>query len=80
MVGSYLLQMNLRSGRGGVGSGHRSTSAGADRDPMDHGENGRDNANRESRGPTLGPSSSATATTTYDDSCGDEGGGVGCMT
>jgi hypothetical protein len=33
MVGSYLLQMNLRSGRGAVGSIHGSTSAGGGRDP-----------------------------------------------
>jgi hypothetical protein len=31
MVGSYLLQMNLRSGHGGDGSGHESTSVGAGR-------------------------------------------------
>jgi hypothetical protein len=49
MVGSYLLQMNLRSGRGGIGSDHGSTSARAGHDPMDHGENGRDNANGESQ-------------------------------
>jgi hypothetical protein len=56
MVGSYLLQMNLRSGREGVGSGHGSTSAGAGRDPVDHGENGRDNANEESHeAPLLAP-------------------------
>jgi hypothetical protein len=48
MVGSYLLQMNLRSSHGGVGSGHSSTSAEAGRDPMDNGENGHDNANGES--------------------------------
>jgi hypothetical protein len=47
MVGSYLLQMNLRFGRGGIGSGHRSTSARAGHDPVDHGENGHDNGNRE---------------------------------
>jgi hypothetical protein len=32
MVGSYLLQMDLRSRRVGVGSGHGSTSAGVGRD------------------------------------------------
>jgi hypothetical protein len=56
MVGSYLLQMNLRSGRGVVGSGHGSTSARAGHDPEGHGENGRNNANRESHdAPRLAP-------------------------
>jgi hypothetical protein len=56
MVGSYLLQINLRSGRGGIGSSHGSTSVGAGRDPVDHGENGHDNANGESHeAPLLAP-------------------------
>jgi hypothetical protein len=56
MVGSYLLQINLRSGHGRFGSSHRSTSAGAGRDPEVHGENSRDNGNGESHGaPLLGP-------------------------
>jgi hypothetical protein len=56
MVGSYLLQMNLRSNHEGIRSGHESTSARAGRDPMDHGENGRDNANGESHeAPLLAP-------------------------
>jgi hypothetical protein len=42
--------MNLRSGRGDIGSGHGSTSARAGRDPEDHGDNGRDNTNKESHG------------------------------
>jgi hypothetical protein len=53
MVGSYLLQMNLRSGHGGIGSGHGSTSAGAGRDPENHVDNGHDNANGESHGALL---------------------------
>jgi hypothetical protein len=52
MVGSYLLQMDLRSCRVGVGSGHGSTSTGVGRDQEGHIENGREggreNANRES--------------------------------
>jgi hypothetical protein len=56
MVGSYLLHINLRSGRGGIGPGHRSTSARAGHDPEDHGENSHDNGNGESHGaPLLGP-------------------------
>jgi hypothetical protein len=51
MVGSYLLQMNLRSDHEGIGSGHGSTSVGAGHDPEARGENGRDNANGESHGP-----------------------------
>jgi hypothetical protein len=43
--------MNLRSGLGDVGSGHGSTGAEAGRDPEDHGDNGRENANGESHGP-----------------------------
>jgi hypothetical protein len=40
----------------GVGSGHGSTSAGAGRDPEGHGENGHENANRESHNaPCLAP-------------------------
>jgi hypothetical protein len=48
MVGSYLLQMNLRSGRGADGFGHGSTSAGVGHGQEGHGENGRENANGES--------------------------------
>jgi hypothetical protein len=48
MVGSYLLQMDLRSCRVGVGSGHGSTSARAGHDSEGHGENGHENANGES--------------------------------
>jgi hypothetical protein len=56
MVGSYLLQMNLRSDRGGIGSSHGSTSTGVGCDPVDHGENDRDNGNRESHeAPLLAP-------------------------
>jgi hypothetical protein len=56
MVGSYLLQMNLRFGREVVGSNHGSTSAGASHDPEGHGENGRENANGESHdAPRLAP-------------------------
>jgi hypothetical protein len=56
MVGSYLLQMNLRSGRGADGSGHGSTSAGVGRGQEGHGENGRENANGESQdAPRLAP-------------------------
>jgi hypothetical protein len=56
MVGSYLLQMDLRSRRVGVGSSHRSTRARAGRDPEDHGKTGRENANGESHdAPRLGP-------------------------
>jgi hypothetical protein len=56
MVGSYLLQMNLRSSYGAVGSGHGSTSVGAGRDPEGHGKNGREHANGESHdAPLLAP-------------------------
>jgi hypothetical protein len=60
MVGSYLLQMNLRSGRGAVGSDHGSTSVGVGHDQEGHGENGREggreNANGESHdAPRLAP-------------------------
>jgi hypothetical protein len=48
--------MNLRSGRGAVGSGHESTSARAGRDPEGHGKNGREDANGESHdAPRLAP-------------------------
>jgi hypothetical protein len=60
MVGSYLLQMDLRSRRVGVRSGHGSTSAGVGRDQEGHDENGheggRENANGESHdAPCLAP-------------------------
>jgi hypothetical protein len=56
MVGSYLLQMNLRSGHGGIGSDQGSTSAEVGRDPKGHGKNGRENANGEShKAPLLAP-------------------------
>jgi hypothetical protein len=56
MVGSYLLQMNLRFGRGADGSGHGSTSAGVGHGQEGHGENGRENANGESQdAPRLAP-------------------------
>jgi hypothetical protein len=80
MVGSYMLQMNLRSGRRAVGSDHGSTSAGAGHDPKGQGENGHENANGESHdAPTLGPSSSSTTTTASNDSSGDDGGVVGFL-
>jgi hypothetical protein len=48
--------MNLRSGRGAVGSDHGSTSARASRDLEGQGENGRENANGESHdAPRLAP-------------------------
>jgi hypothetical protein len=56
MVGSYLLQMNLRYGHGGIGSGHGSTNAEVGRDPVDHGENGCENGNGEKHeAPLLSP-------------------------
>jgi hypothetical protein len=56
MVGSYLLQMNLRSGRGAVGSVHGSTSAGAGRDQEGHDlENGRENVEESHDTPRLAP-------------------------
>jgi hypothetical protein len=51
MVGSYLLQMNLRSGRGAVGSVHGSSSAGGGRDPV----NGRENVEESHDAPCLAP-------------------------
>jgi hypothetical protein len=51
MVGSYPLQIDLCSGRRGIGSDHGSTSARVSRDLEDHGNNGHENANRESHGP-----------------------------
>jgi hypothetical protein len=51
MVGSYLLQMNLRSGRGAVGSVHGSTSAGGGRDL----ENGHENVGESHDAPRLAP-------------------------
>jgi hypothetical protein len=56
MVGSYLLQMNLRSGRGAAGSIHGSTSAGAGRDPEGHDPgNGRENVGESHDAPRLAP-------------------------
>jgi hypothetical protein len=56
MVGSHLLQMDLRSHRVGVLFGHGSTSARVGHDPEGHGENGHENANGESHdAPRLAP-------------------------
>jgi hypothetical protein len=56
MVGSYLLQMDLRSHHVGVGSGHGSTRARAGRDLEGHAKTGRENANGESHdAPRLAP-------------------------
>jgi hypothetical protein len=55
MVGSYVLQMDLRSRHVGVGSSHGSTSTRVGHDTEGHGENGRENANGESHdAPLLG--------------------------